>query len=390
LCYTYGEYLNETCLDILKEKIITKVSMKKIPGIKIIDKYIITQVMSFFLGVVALLTILLIMETMFELMEMLINKKVPIINVVELLLYRLPAFLVLTFPIALLGSSQLAISQMSTSNELAAMRTGGISFRRIMRPFIITAIFISILSFVTNDYIVPEANHISQNIIREIVLKQGPPHIQRNVFFRDAENRYFYINRLDEQNMIMREIMVYEMTRERFPRVITAAEGRWVEDTWELSFGTVYNYNAEGKITYEMSFQEMEIEVKDELQDFFKNQRTPQEMNSRELKQQIQILTDAGVDTNNFQVDYHIKFSYPLVGIIFALIGVPLGTQMKRSTKATGIIISIALVFIYYVVYSLSRSLGRGGMINPLLSAWIPNLLFLLLGIALVYNAEKS
>ncbi|MDD4363533.1 MAG: LptF/LptG family permease, partial [Atribacterota bacterium] len=105
--------------------------MKKIPGIKIIDKYIITQVMSFFLGVVALLTILLIMETMFELMEMLINKKVPIINVVELLLYRLPAFLVLTFPIALLGSSQLAISQMSTSNELAAMRTGGISFRRI-------------------------------------------------------------------------------------------------------------------------------------------------------------------------------------------------------------------------------------------------------------------
>ena len=362
----------------------------KIPGIKILDRYIISQVMSYFLGMVALLTILLIMETMFELMEMLINKKVPIIHVIELLLYRLPAFLVLTFPIALLGSSELAIAQMSTNNEIAAMRTGGISFRRIMKPFLIAGIFISILSFVTNDYIVPEANHTSQNIIREIVLKQGPPNIQRNVFFRDAENRYFYINRLDEKNMIMREIMVYEMTRERFPRVITASEGRWVVDTWQLKNGTIYNYNDDGKITYEMSFHDLEIQVKDELQDFFKNQRTPQEMSSKELKMQIQILRDAGVDTKNFEVDYHVKFSYPLSGLIFAMIGVPLGIQMKRSTKATGIIISIALVFMYYVVYSLCRSLGRGGMIDPFISSWIPNLLFLGLGIFLVIRAEKT
>ncbi|MDD3656674.1 MAG: LptF/LptG family permease [Atribacterota bacterium] len=362
----------------------------KIPGTKIIDRYIISQVMNYFLGVVALLTILLIMETMFELMEMLINKKVPIINVIELLLYRLPAFLVLTFPIALLGSSELAIAQMSTNNEIAAMRTGGISFRRIMKPFLVAGILISILSFVTNDYIVPETNHISQNIIREIVLKKGPPHIQRNVFFRDAENRYFYINRLDEQNMIMREIMIYEMTRERFPRVITATEGQWVVDTWQLKNGTIYNYNEDGKITYEMSFQEMEIQVKDELQDFFKNQRTPQEMPSRELKQQIQILSDAGVDTKNFEVDYHVKFSYPLSGLIFAMMGVPLGIQIKRSTKATGIIISIALVFLYYVIYSLCRSLGRGGMVDPFISSWIPNLIFLGLGIFLVIRAEKT
>lgn len=362
----------------------------KIPGTKIIDRYIIAQVMSYFLGIVALLTILLIMETMFELMEMLINKKVPIINVIELLLYRLPAFLVLTFPVALLGSSELAIAQMSTTNEITAMRTGGISFRRIMLPFVIAGVLISILSFSTNEYIVPEANHISQNIIREIVLQKGPPNIQRNVFFRDAENRYFYINRLDEQNMIMREIMIYEMTRERFPRVITAAEGRWVVDTWQLKYGTIYNYNEDGKITYEMSFQDMEIQVKDELQDFFKNQRTPQEMKSTELKQQIQILRDAGVDTKNFEVDYHVKFSYPFSGLIFALIGVPLGIQMKRSNKATGIIISIALVFLYYVLYSLCRSLGRGGMVAPLISCWIPNVIFLALGVFLVIRAEKT
>jgi lipopolysaccharide export system permease protein len=63
---------------------------------------------------------------------------------------------------------------------------------------------------------------------------------------------------------------------------------------------------------------------------------------------------------------------------------------MKRSTKASGIIISIGLVFFYYVIYSLCRSLGRGGMIDPFISAWIPNLLFLMLGIFLVFKAEKA
>jgi len=63
---------------------------------------------------------------------------------------------------------------------------------------------------------------------------------------------------------------------------------------------------------------------------------------------------------------------------------------MKRSTKATGIIISIALVFIYYVVYSLSRSLGRGGMLDPFIASWLPNVIFLILGIYLVYQAEKT
>jgi lipopolysaccharide export system permease protein len=113
-------------------------------------------------------------------------------------------------------------------------------------------------------------------------------------------------------------------------------------------------------------------------------------MSSKELGQQIQILKDAGVDTKNFEVDYHVKFSFPFSGLIFALIGVPLGIQMKRSTKATGIIISIALVFLYYVAYSLCRSLGRGGMIDPFTSSWIPNVIFLGLGIFLVFRAEKT
>ena len=365
-------------------------SINKFPRPKILDRYIVKEVMNFVALAVAVLTIMLIMETLFELMEMLINKKVGWPYIVKLLVYRLPAFLVVTFPISLLASSELAIGRLSTDGEITAMRAGGISLRRIIIPFLVAALAISILAFLINDYIVPEANHISQNIIREIVLMKGPPHIRRNVFFRDAENRYFYVNRFDEKNMIMQDIMVYELTRERFPRMITAKKGMWVTDTWKLENGTIYNYDEEGRITYEMSFSNMDIMVKEDLEKFFRNQRTPQEMSSSELRQQISILQQAGADTKNFEVDFHMKYSIPFTGLIFVLLGVPLGLRVKKGSKATGIIISIVLVLLYYILLSTTRSFGRGGMLTPVLAAWLPNIIFGILGVIIIFWAEKK
>ncbi len=366
------------------------ISIRKFPRPKVLDRYIVKEVMSFVALAVVALTIMLIMQTLFELMDMLINKRVAWIHIVKLLAYRLPAFLVVTFPMSLLASSELAIGRLSTDGEITAMRAGGISLRRIMFPFLTAALAISILAFVINDYIVPEANHISQNIIREIVLKKGPPNIRRNVFFRDAENRYFYINRLDEKNMIMQDIMIYEMTRERFPRTITAKKGKWVVDTWKLEDGTIYNYDEDGKVTYEMSFTNMDIIVKEDLQKFFKNQRTPQEMSSKELKQQIDILEKAGADTNNFKVDLYMKYSIPFSGLIFVLLGVPLGLRVKKGSKATGVILSIILVFLYYILLSTTRSMGRGGMLSPVLAAWAPSMVFGILGVFIMLGSEKK
>lgn len=366
------------------------ISISKFPRPKILDRYIIKEVMSFVALAVAALTIMLIVRTLFELTDMLINKKVAWLYVVQLLFYRLPAYLVLTFPMSLLASSELAIGRLSTDGEITAMRAAGISLRRIVIPFVIAALVISILSFLINDHIVPEANRAHQNIMRENVLKRGPSYIRRNVFFRDAENRYFYVNRFDEKNMVMQDIMVYEFTGEKSPRTITAKKGKWVNNTWKLENGTIYNYDEKGEITYEMSFATMDIIVKEDLQKFFKNQRTPQEMNSKELRQQISILQQAGADTKNFEVDLHMKYSVPLSGLIFVLLGVPLGLQVKRGGKSAGIIISIVLILVYYIFVSTTRSFGKGGMLTPLLAAWLPNIIFAILGIIIIFRAEKK
>ena len=126
------------------------------------------------------------------------------------------------------------------------------------------------------------------------------------------------------------------------------------------------------------------------LKKFFENQRTPQEMSSNELRQQISILQQAGADTKNFEVDLHMKYSIPFTGLIFVLLGVPLGLRVKKGSKATGIIISIVLVLLYYILLSTNRSFGRGGMLTPVLAAWLPNIIFGILGVIIMFRAEKK
>ncbi len=363
---------------------------RKFPRPKILDRYIISEVLSFVALTASALTIMLIVRTLFELTDMLINEQVALPYIIKLLVYRLPAFLVLTFPMSLLASSELAIGRLSTDSEITAMRAGGINLRRIIIPFLIAALVVSILSFVINDYIVPEANYLSQNIIREIVQKKGPSYIRRNVFFRDAENRYFYVNQFDEKNMIIQDIIVYEFNREGSLRTITAKEGTWVADTWKLENGTIYNNHEGEEGAYEMSFATLDIILKEDLQKFFKNQRTPQEMSSKELRQHIDILQQAGADTKSLEVDLYMKYSVPFSGLIFVLLGVPLGLRVKRGSKSTGIIISIVLVFIYYISVSTIRSFGRGGIMVPVLAAWLPNIIFAILGTILIFGAEKK
>lgn len=111
-------------------------------------------------------------------------KQVPVVKVLKLLLYKLPAVMVQSFTISILFATLLSLSQLAKNNELTALRLGGISLHRLLLPFLITALVISITSFVVNDKLVPWTNHQAENIVRRIILQEGLPDLQEGSFFR--------------------------------------------------------------------------------------------------------------------------------------------------------------------------------------------------------------
>ncbi|MFA4967059.1 MAG: LptF/LptG family permease [Candidatus Margulisiibacteriota bacterium] len=355
---------------------------------KILDRYLLNEVISpFLLGIVAFVMVMTV-DLLFTFVDLIINKGIPLGAVAQLLLFKLPSIMVLTFPVATLFGIAMCLGRLSKDNELIALRTSGISFGRIAMPIVVISLLISLLSFVTNEKIVPYSNHLSEKIIRMIIMKQPLPDIRENVFFKDPYNRYFYVQKLDARTKTLENIMIYELAGERLPRVMTAKSAKLDSLVLHLSSGVIHKFDDNGRLAYEANFSDMTLNLKEDPLTMA-DQKTPQEMNSGELGAQIKSFEKIGVSTNSLLTDFFMKYSVPLTPFIFALIGIPLALPGLKSGRTWGIILTIVIMFTFYVFASVFRSLGRGGLVHPFLAAWFPQLLFGTLGIGLLVHERK-
>jgi len=352
---------------------------------KILDRYLISELTVPFL--VGIFGFVLIMTTdlLFTFVDMIINKGVPAWAILRLILYKLPSIMVLTFPVSFLFAAAIVLGRMARESELAAMRTSGISFFRLSVPILIASVVVSAGAFFTNEAVVPFANRVSDRIIREIIYKQPPADVKEQIFFKDNFNRFVYVRKFYPGTSRMEDVMIYDLSGAKVPRVITAKSAFISPDKWELSEGAIHSFDDTGKINYAAAFSSMNIVVKDDFMNF-SDQKTPDEMNSRELVTTIKSLKKAGVNTSMLATDFQMKFSIPVTTLVFALLSVPLSIPAQRAGKSWGFALSIVVIFTFYVFASVFRSMGRGGLIPPLAAAWLPPVSVSLLGGILLYR----
>jgi lipopolysaccharide export system permease protein len=107
-------------------------------------------------------------------------------------------------------------------------------------------------------------------------------------------------------------------------------------------------------------------------------------MRYRELGLYIDALKRSGNDTNKLQVDRALKLAIPVTCLIVALLGAPLAITTPRSGAAAGIGLSLATTIVFLLLTQLARAVGAGGVVNPVVAAWLPNALFLLAALVLL------
>ena len=249
---------------------------------KTLDRYLVREFLGPWLVGIAGFILILTTDLLFTLTDMIINRGIPLGAVVKLMIYKIPALLVLTYPVATLFGAAMTMTRLSNDNELIAMRTSGIPFRRIAVPLVAVGIIISVLSLVTNELIVPRANFVSENLIRQVFLKQPTPAIKEQVFFRGHHNRYFYIQKVHTREPILDGVMIYEFDEGPYPRIITAKRATYEKKTWTLEQGTIHNFLANGMLSYAATFEALGVTVAEDPI-YFTEQKTSQEMNAREL-----------------------------------------------------------------------------------------------------------
>lgn len=351
---------------------------------KVIDRYILIEMMGpFLIGVVGFVLVLAV-DLLFTMADLIINKGVPLWAVLKLLVYKLPSIMVLTFPVSSLFATAMALGRLSKDNEIVALRTSGVTLFRISVPIIILGILVSLASYFTNEKIVPHANQVATSLIRQIIYKKPLPEVSENVFFKDAHNRHYYARRVDMKNKTMENVVVYEITDERFPHVILAEHATFQGRIWNLTNGIIHKYDEKGYLSYEAAFEHMEINVSEDILSF-SEQKGPQEMNTSELKNMIGMLDRGGVSTNALRTELLMKYSIPATCFVFALIGIPFSLPSPRSGRTWGMVVTIVFMFTFYVFASVFRSLGKGGILPPAVAAFTPQVSFTIIGGLLLF-----
>ena len=347
----------------------------------------------FLFGIMSFTVILVAGNLLFKLADLMIQRGVSFGVVLRLFLYSLPGVVTLTIPMSCLLASLLGFGNMSANSELVALKSSGVSFGRIVRPLVVVGVFISIFAFALNETIVPLAERAAANVLRYEVFRVVPPVFKENVFIREESEgelkRVLYIGTVRPRSGEMSDILVQEFEAGRIRRIISAPEGEWVDGEWWLAKGQVFEVEPNGEVRALFAFDRQKLNLSIAPQDVGSQASDPSEMSLKELYMTIQNARMHGNDTGKLWMLFNLRIAVPWASVVLVMVGAAVGSRPQRSSSSMGLGLSVVIVFTYYVIMSFCKSLGEAGFMPGVLAAWIPNIVFLVVGVMLTKRANR-
>ncbi|MDD2715953.1 MAG: LptF/LptG family permease [Candidatus Wallbacteria bacterium] len=355
--------------------------------IKILDRYLLTEILPPFLFGVFLFMAIFLIDIFMELTNMVINKGVSGFDVLKFFLYSLPALAVLVFPMGLLLGVVISLGRLSSDSEIVALKASGISFFRILMPLALFSIFMSCASFLINEFVVPYTNRERANLQRQILLKKPIPQIVEGEFKLSNNERALYAEK--NQRGELGGVVMLEFQKGTFPILLCADTGRFEGDRFIFDDGYWYNFNRSGDFSSQVKFETMQRPLQMDLGDYKEGSKSPREMSFGDLKSKIREYQNMGLNTDSMAYELYMKTSLPFACLVFVLLGAPLSFVPSRNSKAIGTGLSIVIIFFYYILLSVGKACYLTKALTPLVGAWLPNIIVGIAGGILVWRARR-
>ena len=326
--------------------------------------------------------------------DLLVNKGMGFIDVLQLITYIYIPFLGFIIPMSLLLTILLALGRLSADNEIIAMKSSGISLYQLVLPVGIFSSIALLLTTILTLYANPWGFKSLKDFAVKAVQSLSEVGIQEKVFNDEFEGMLIYVDKTVGQGGGMQGIFISDTRDPAIATTIVAKEAYITSDADALLLnlrlfdGSIHRA---GDIldSYQMgSFKTYDITL--DLNASSIGELKYHEMTNAELEDTLMAMEPGNPDINEIKVAYHKKYSLPFACIVFGLLGIPLGIRKVRGGKSYGFILSLLIFLIYYLFFMLGESLGKDGTLPPLISMWIPNIIMSLLGLYLFIHAARE
>ncbi len=347
---------------------------------KILDRYFVKQFLqTVFFGIIAF-TIIFVVIDMMENLDDFIDQKAGVDIMLHYYFVFSPEIIKLMTPVSVLFSALFIAGKASSLSELTAIKASGVSMYRFMFPFLAATFFISMFSIYFIGYLVPMANKTKINIERTY-LNRGFSFSGSNLFFQDSKDRIVSISFFDDSRNQANRVSIQDFASNNPTKMVIRIDAAnmvydTVKNVWVAHNGVKREFgNRTESAEY---FRTMTLgNLNFTNRDLATKQQKPEEMNLTELKKLINAKVQSGNDPTGAMIEYYSRFAFPMSSLIVVLFGLPISANRRKGGVAVQVGISILLTFIYLVSMKISQAFGKNGALNPFLTAWIANFIFL-------------
>jgi len=357
-------------------------------GLRILDRYLLQEFLKIFGITVVGFPLLTITIDFTDRIDVYLSRNIPARDILLAYVYSLPEQVFFIIPAAVLFATVFSVGAMARHSEITAAKASGVSFHRFVAPVFLVAAAITVGSFFLGEF-APLSTAKRVERLREREFRSQTT--RYNFAYRADGGRVYVIGTLSVPEREMRDVQIErEGTGAEFPGYfLIATRARWDPASgWTLHRGAFRLLPAPGEeITF--GFDSLRQRALTERPpDLLAEPKAPNEMRYAELGHYVRTLERSGSDANKLKVERALKLAIPFTCLIIVLFGSPLGMLNARGGATYGVAVSLATTIVFLMMIQLTKAVGAGGLLPPLVAAWAPNALFAAAGAVLFVRAR--
>lgn len=359
--------------------------------IRKLDRYIIVKFLGTYFFAIALIISIAVVFDINENIDKFINNNAPVEAIVfDYYLNFIPYFSNLFSPLFVFIAVIFFTSKLAENSEIIAMMSTGMSFKRLMRPYMISAAIIAALTYGLGAYVIPKGN-VTRLDFEDRYRKKKKQDFVRNVQLEVDSGVIAYLGRYDGRNNTAYSFSLDKFIDKKLVSHLTAK--RAVYDTTSVHKWQLRDYmirEMEGMREKITKGSKLDTIIKMQPQDFLIMKGQQQTMTSPELKEYIAQQKRRGfANIKEFEIEYHQRIAMSFAAFILTSIGLSLSSKKVKGGMGMNLGVGLALSFSYILFQTVSSTFTVNGNTPPIVSVWIPNILYAIIAVYLYRKAPK-
>ena len=353
-----------------------------------LDRYVFGEFLKIFLGTALGFPVLVVIIDLVDNLDKYLSRQIPPADIALSYLYYLPESAFMVVPAAVLFATVFSVGSFTRHAEITAAKASGMSFYRLIIPIFVGAV-IAFAMDLTLAELMPVTTRMRNELLRDTRVMSGQ--IRNNFAFASELGRVYKVAQLIADKGYMSAIQVERKgVNAAYPTYLLSAEDAKYDSTaaagrrWKLTRGQM-NIVGDTGTSFMIQFESgYDTHFNERPQDMMRAPRSPQEMRYAELTRFIRAAERSGTDVNQLRVERMLKIAIPAACVIIALFGAPLATSNHRGGAAYGVAVSLGTTIVFLLAVNLTKGFGSKGLISPEIAAWMPVIVFGLIGTVLL------